>query len=579
MAPSSKNKIDLSTTSLNFSVGLSLLVVITILFSLMIFILPSKIDNVLGQKFESELLPNLKEGMRQLEDETKQQLVSKKAEAMDRADKSFAREKTAISNGMAFQLLPLAESFEYDNIATITLNYIEKNNELTSVRFRTESKGKWKQLGEDTKNDTLTFNAIAKSNFAYIEIEATFKKEQLNIVRQNEEQSFQTLITQLNNSTEKTLSKTEKQTLIIQESLSSEVHWDIIFTAVISAIVLLLAIFYLLNILAIKPLNIVLERMKDVAEGEGDLTQRLPDFGKNEIGQIATAFNSFITKIQTVLIEVSGSVHHISTAANQVNSTAQALSQGSSEQAASVEETSASLEEMSASISQNTDNARATDTMASKAAVEALQGGTAVAETVSAMTEIASKISLIEDIAYKTNLLALNAAIEAARAGEHGKGFAVVADEVRKLAERSQISSQEISELAANSVTVAQRAGNLLEEIVPSIQETANLVMEISASSEEQSVGVVQVNQAIEQLDRVSQQNAAASEELAATSDEMSDRTHQLQKIISFFTLDTQAKKTDVSNNIRIQPSVHQSHLSHLRDTNEDDFISFNKSK
>jgi methyl-accepting chemotaxis protein len=126
---------------------------------------------------------------------------------------------------------------------------------------------------------------------------------------------------------------------------------------------------------------------------------------------------------------------------------------------------------MSASISQNSENAKVTDGMATKASKEATEGGGAVSQTLTAMKQIAAKIGIVDDIAYQTNLLALNAAIEAARAGEHGKGFAVVAAEVRKLAERSQEAAKEIGEFAGNSVTTAVRAGRLLDEIVPSIQK------------------------------------------------------------------------------------------------------------
>jgi methyl-accepting chemotaxis protein len=193
---------------------------------------------------------------------------------------------------------------------------------------------------------------------------------------------------------------------------------------------------------------------------------------------------------------------------------------------------------MTASIAQNTENAKVTEGMASKAATDAADGGESVNATVAAMKQIAQKIGIIDDIAAQTNLLALNAAIEAARAGEHGKGFAVVAAEVRKLAERSQVAAQEIGEVASSSVQLAEKAGKLLEQMVPTIRKTADLVQEISAASSEQSSGVGQINSAVSQLNTTTQQNASSSEELAATSEEMSNQAEQLQQTMSFFRLD-----------------------------------------
>ncbi len=271
------------------------------------------------------------------------------------------------------------------------------------------------------------------------------------------------------------------------------------------------------------------------AMSEGDFTRRLNLGQQDEIGTLGDALDQMVERVGAIIGEVRSTADSLTSASEEVSATAQSLSQGASEQAASVEETSASVEEMTSSVSQNTENARVTDGMASKAALEAEQGGKAVSETVGAMKEIASKIGIIDDIAYQTNLLALNAAIEAARAGEHGKGFAVVAAEVRKLAERSQVAAQEIGQLAGGSVQMAEKAGNLLEEIVPSIKKTSDLVQEIAAASREQATGVGQINTAMSQLSQATQQNASAAEELAATAEEMSSQAENLQHAVSFF--------------------------------------------
>ena len=288
----------------------------------------------------------------------------------------------------------------------------------------------------------------------------------------------------------------------------------------------------------IGPLNAVQHIL--VAMEQGDMTQLIDTPYQGQLEQLRQAANNTIHKLAETVGEVVCAANQLANASEQVSSTSQSLSQAASEQAASVEQTSASIEQMGASINQNAENAKMTDSMATKANREAQQGGQAVSQTVEAMQEIANKIGIIDDIAYQTNMLALNAAIEAARAGDHGKGFAVVAAEVRKLAERSQVAAQEIGKLAESSVKTAETAGKLLSEIVPSIAKTSDLVQEIAAASQEQASGANQVTVAMNQMNQITQQNAAASEQLAATAEEMTAQSEQLQSLMGFFKIDQQ---------------------------------------
>ncbi len=322
------------------------------------------------------------------------------------------------------------------------------------------------------------------------------------------------------------------------------------------------------------PVNEVVAVLMEMEHG--NLTLTVDGDYKGQLKDFKDAVNNTNAKLSQIISEVTGAATNIASASEEVSATAQSISQATSEQAASVEETSASIEQMSSSINQNTENAKVTDSMATQASDEAVQGGGAVNETVGAMKSIAGKIGIIDDIAYQTNLLALNAAIEAARAGEHGKGFAVVAAEVRKLAERSQIAAKEIGELAENSVGMAESAGKLLDTIVPSIKKTSELVQEITAASEEQSAGVHQINVAMSQLNQITQQNASSSEELAATSEEMSGQAQQLQELMAFFTIDGTGTQSVMSKAKHHNPPVKKIAVTkHAATPNESEFVRF----
>ncbi len=303
-----------------------------------------------------------------------------------------------------------------------------------------------------------------------------------------------------------------------------------------------------------RPLSLVAARLKEIAQGDGDLTKRIDCSTDNEIGDVARSFNQFADKLTHVIALVRMSADAGALASNQLSSAAEMLSRGTNEQVASVEETTSSLQQINASIGQNVDNSRQMEQMALAGAKQVEESGKAVAESLDAMKTIAEKITIVEEIAYQTNLLALNAAIEAARAGEHGKGFAVVATEVRKLAERSQTAAREISSLTTSSLKVAERSGVLLKDLVPTIRKTVELVQEVTTASREQGTGVYQVNQAMIQVDRVTQTNAAAAEELTSTAGQLTAQAQELQKLMGSFRIHAEVTGTARS----VQPTAAQ---------------------
>jgi methyl-accepting chemotaxis protein len=330
-----------------------------------------------------------------------------------------------------------------------------------------------------------------------------------------------------------------------------------------------------LNTMAAKQQSIINEIAHTLGDfANGDLRIRIKDNFEGDFIEIKRAINESAEKLQQVIRRVLSATSQITDASEQLSVTAQSISQSTSVQAAGVEETSAAIEQMSASITQNAHHAANTNEIAGQSAQLSEDGGKAVKDTVNAMRQITEKVKIIEGIAYQTNLLALNAAIEAAHAGEQGRGFAVVATEVRKLAEHSEKAAKEIGTMALENLKVSEHAGVLLGQIVPNIRKTSMLVQEIAAASAEQSNGINQVNQAILQLDKVTQQNATAAEELASASEEIASQAVMLQQMIHYFKvsenetfqIDDQPSSHHKTSPVMKLPKVH---LSTIHDKND----------
>ncbi|MEN6386441.1 MAG: methyl-accepting chemotaxis protein [Phycisphaerales bacterium] len=255
---------------------------------------------------------------------------------------------------------------------------------------------------------------------------------------------------------------------------------------------------------------------------------------------------SIIRPINRIIAGLTDGAEQVASASGQVSSASQSLAEGATEQAAGLEETSSSLEEMSSMTKQNADNAQQANTLAGETRKAADNGSeamgrmkTAIRDIQKSSDETAKIIKVIDEIAFQTNLLALNAAVEAARAGEAGKGFAVVAEEVRNLAMRSAEAAKNTANMieesvknSKNGVDIATEVGKVLEEIVQSIGKTTDLVGEIAAASSEQAQGIDQVNTAVAQMDKVTQQNAANAEESASASEELSAQAEQMNNIV-----------------------------------------------
>ncbi|AWL06442.1 methyl-accepting chemotaxis protein [Massilia oculi] len=345
-----------------------------------------------------------------------------------------------------------------------------------------------------------------------------------------------------------------------EESLSAEAQANIdalnasarqVLTALgVSALAIGAVFGWLLTRSITVPLGHAVGLARQVAAG--DLTARIDVASRDEVGQLLAALKTMNDSLLKTVSAVRAGTETIVTASQQIATGNLDLSSRTEEQASSLEETASSMEELTGTVRQNADNARQANVLARNASQIASHGGEVVSQVVSTMASIneSSKkigdiIAVIDGIAFQTNILALNAAVEAARAGEQGRGFAVVASEVRSLAQRSAGAAKEIRGLITDSVAkvdaggrLVDQAGTTMQEIVEGITRVTDIMSEIASASTEQTVGIEQINEAIAQMDSVTQQNAALVEEAAAAAASLEDQAATLARLVSAFKVD-----------------------------------------
>jgi methyl-accepting chemotaxis protein len=300
-----------------------------------------------------------------------------------------------------------------------------------------------------------------------------------------------------------------------------------------------------------KRLSQVRDAMDAISSGDGDLTQRLPADGNDEVAQIAHSFNTFVDKLSRVMRHIRDASDSVRVAADEIAAGNLDLSGRTESAAASLEETAASMEEITSTVTQSASSARQADETAAKASRVASHGGEAISEVIATMAQIeqasvkiADIIGVIDGIAFQTNILALNAAVEAARAGEQGRGFAVVAGEVRTLAQRSAQAAKEIKALIESTVgsvnigsNQVSHAGDTMTEIVNNVSSVTTIISEITQAAHEQTRGIQEVNRAVSQLDEMVQQNAALVEQSTAAAAALQTQAVSLAQAVAQFRL------------------------------------------
>jgi methyl-accepting chemotaxis protein len=331
-------------------------------------------------------------------------------------------------------------------------------------------------------------------------------------------------------------------------TVASQTRWMFI-----GAVILTLVVVVPLTLLNMQSICRPLERARQMAltiEG-GDLSTRQAVTGNDELSDLQRALEQMRQSLSSMVTQVRDASGNIATASQEIATGNQDLSARTEQTASNLQETVASLAQLTANVQQTASSSQMANQLAASASSTAVEGGQIVGQAVNSMQEISASsrkigdiIGLIDSIAFQTNILALNAAVEAARAGEQGRGFAVVAGEVRSLAQRSAQAAHEIKGLINTSVQTVDAgsrqvdgAGKAMQGTVESAKRVGDIIGEITAASAEQSLGISQVNQAVGDIDRMTQQNAALVEESAAAAESLREQAARLAQLVSQFKL------------------------------------------
>ena len=337
----------------------------------------------------------------------------------------------------------------------------------------------------------------------------------------------------------------------------------------------------------------VTDRIRDVAEGEGDLAKRIPVTSKDELAELSTWFNTFMDKLHDIISQVAVGTEHIASATEEISSSATQVAQGADVQRDQTSQVATAMQEMASTVTQVSDSSHKAAENAMKASETARKGGKIVEDTVSTIRSLADSsqdtaqkvqelgkssdqigriIGVIDDIADQTNLLALNAAIEAARAGDQGRGFAVVADEVRKLAERTTGATKEIAQMiqtiqkeTANavqamesatkqverSVTTTLEAGDSLQEIIRSADQVGEMITQIATAATQQSSATEQINGSVDKISKLVNESAVGAQQSAKACTDLSNLALDLQALVGKFKLGNSEHRAQKSRGAR----------------------------